>query len=138
MFKSKKYIFVFSHTPSGRSIPKGVFPLELEGEAQNFANEASGYRVMMIGDWIGFGKLPELGELRLYEPKKLFRPFKVCPHDMKTSVADDESPCALVVLDAPGFETYEIFEGTVEDCIKECETLNKMLQTHLNDYTRKK
>jgi hypothetical protein len=57
---------------------------------------------------------------------------------MKTSVADDESPCANVVLDAPGFETYEIFEGTVEDCIKECETLNKMLQTHLNDYTRKK
>lgn len=124
---NKQHIFVFSNTPDGSSVLQGVFPIEKEKEAVEFNDQAHGYRNMMIGEWSGFGEIPPKGALRTYKPKKGFYPFKVVSaHALKEYY--------YVTLEAPGFQTYEFYEGKFEDCQQECNMLNKMLHSILEKY----
>jgi hypothetical protein len=122
---SKQHIFVFSNTPDGSSVLQGVFPIEKEKEAVEFNNKAHGYRNMMIGEWSGFGEIPPRGALQTYKPKKSVYPFKVI---------GSKRNGFYVVMEAPGFQNYEVFEGDFEDCQKECDQLNEMLQSILENY----
>jgi hypothetical protein len=124
---NKQHIFVFSNTPDGSSVLQGVFPIEKEKEAVEFNNKAHGYRNMMIGEWSGFGEIPPRGALQTYKPKKSFYPFKVIGskrNGFHVLLPGKNSPVG----------DYYIYEGDFEDCQKECDRLNEMLQSILENY----
>jgi len=122
---NKQHIFVFSNTPDGSSVLQGVFPIEKEKEAVEFNNKAHGYRNMMIGEWSGFGEIPPRGALQTYKPKKSFYPFKV--------IGSMKNGFHVLLPGKNSFGDYYIYKG-FEDCQKECDHLNKLIQSHLDDY----
>lgn len=125
--KIKKYLFVFSNTPDGPSVLQGVFPLEMENEAKEFHLKGGGYRTMMIGDWSGFGEVPDRDKLESYTPKKAFNPFKV--------IGSMKNGFHVLLPGKNSFGDYYIYKG-FEDCQKECDHLNKLIQSHLDDYLK--
>lgn len=124
---SNRYIFVFSSTPDSDSVLQGVFPIEHENEAKKFNDAGGGYRVMMVGDW-SFGKFPERNELEPYNPKKGFYPAKV--------IGSKKKGFHVFLEGCDGFGDYYLFEGDFEDCQRECDTLNGLLQAHLSKYQK--
>ena len=126
---NKKYLFVFSNTPDGPSVLQGFFPLEMENEAKEFHLKGGGYRTMMIGDWNGFGEVPDRDKLAPYTPRKAFYPFKLIgskKNGFYVLLPGKNSPVG----------DYYIYEGDFEDCQKECDHLNKLIQAHLDDYLK--
>ena len=55
-----------------------------------------------------------------------FNPFKIIPSH------SDESFCVVLII--PGFQNNIQFEGSYQECLDECNTLNKMLQMYLKNY----
>jgi hypothetical protein len=125
---NKKYLFVFSNTPDGPSVLQGFFPLELENEAKEFHLKGGGYRTMMIGDWNGFGEVPDRDKLAPYTPQKGFYPFKV--------IGSKKSGFSVFLQGKNSFGDYYLYEGNFEDCQKECDHLNKMIQAHVDEYLK--
>jgi len=124
---NKKYLFVFSNTPDGPSVLQGFFPLEMENEARNFLDKGGGYRTMMIGDWNGFGEVPDRNKLAPYTPRKGFYPFKVIGSKKRFSV---------FLQGKNSFGDYYVRDGDFEVCQQECDHLNKMIQAHLDEYLK--
>ena len=124
---NKKYLFVFSNTPDSPSILQGFFPLEMENEAKEFHLKGGGYRTMMIGDWNGFGEVPDRDKLAPYTPRKAFNPFKV--------IGSMKNGFHVLLPGKNSFGDYYIYKG-FEDCQKECDLLNKMIQAHLDEYLK--
>jgi len=124
---NKKYLFVFSNTPDSPSILQGFFPLEMENEAKEFHLKGGGYRTMMIGDWNGFGEIPDRDKLAPYTPRKAFNPFKV--------IGSMKNGFHVLLPGKNSFGDYYIYKG-FEDCQKECDLLNKMIQAHLDEYLK--
>ena len=124
---NKKYLFVFSNTPDGPSILQGFFPLEMENEANAFLLKGGGYRTMMIGDWNGFGEIPDRDKLESYTPRKAFNPFKV--------IGSMKNGFHVLLPGKNSFGDYYIYKG-FEDCQKECDHLNKLIQAHLDEYLK--
>jgi len=125
---NKKYLFVFSNTPDNPSILQGFFPLELENEAKEFLLKGGGYRTMMIGDWNGFGEIPDRDKLESYTPRKAFNPFKV--------IGSMKNGFHVLLPGTPSpVGDYYIYKG-FEDCQKECDHLNKLIQAHLDEYLK--
>ena len=124
---NKKYIFIFANSPDNPSVLQGVFPIEMENEAKEFHLKGGGYRTMMIGDWNGFGEVPDRDKLVSYMPRKAFYPFKV--------IGSMKNGFHVLLPGKNSFGDYYIYKG-FEDCQNECDHLNKLIQSHLDEYLK--
>jgi hypothetical protein len=62
-----------------------------------------------------------------------WKPFKVIPASQHLNGTGDwYEKHFYVVLQVPGFQTIEQFEGNLEECEKECNELNQRISTSLS------
>lgn len=60
-----------------------------------------------------------------------WKPFTVIPFVTNEKYGEE---FYYVVLQVPGFQTMEQFEGNLEECEKECDYLNRMISASLSNH----
>lgn len=61
-----------------------------------------------------------------------WKPFKVIQAGSFINNKKEAELFYYVVLQVPGFQTMEQFEGNLEECEKECDDLNRMISASLS------
>jgi hypothetical protein len=117
---NQKYIFVFSIASDYPTGLRGIFPLDKETEAKEFADKAQGLRIMKMGEWKGWGITPDPEELEDFEP------LLATVEALKPHVSNGYSE-AGIALDIPGHDRYVLFQGTRDECVSRAKLINQSI-----------